>query len=55
MRRLISTVDLPKAEWLKIRKTGITGTDAGAIVGLNCLGALNAVNSTITAQVVPET
>lgn len=35
MRRLISTVDLPKAEWLKIRKTGITGTDAGAIVKLN--------------------
>lgn len=35
MRRLISTIDLPKAEWLKIRKTGVTGTDAGAIVGLN--------------------
>ena len=35
MRRLVSTVDLPKPEWLKIRKQGITGTDAGAICGLN--------------------
>lgn len=35
MRRLVSTVDLPKTEWLKIRKQGITGTDAGAICGLN--------------------
>lgn len=35
MRRLVSTVDLPKEEWLKYRKTGLTGTDAGAICGLN--------------------
>lgn len=35
MQRLISTVNLPKTEWLKYRKTGITGTDAGAITGLN--------------------
>lgn len=35
MRRLVSTIDLPKTEWLKYRKTGITGTDAGAICGLN--------------------
>ncbi len=35
MRRLISTVELEKKEWLKYRKMGITGTDAGAIVGLN--------------------
>ena len=35
MKRLISTRELPKAEWLKIRKTGLTGTDAGCITGLN--------------------
>ena len=35
MKRLVSTVGLEKEEWLKYRKKGITGTDAGAIVGLN--------------------
>lgn len=35
MRRLISTVNLPKEDWLKYRKMGITGTDAGAITGMN--------------------
>lgn len=35
MRRLVSTIDLPKTDWLKYRKKGITGTDAGAICGLN--------------------
>lgn len=35
MRRLVSTVDMPKEDWLRWRKTGITGTDAGAICGLN--------------------
>ncbi|MEQ2713244.1 YqaJ viral recombinase family protein [Hominisplanchenecus faecis] len=31
----MSTIDLPKTDWLKYRKKGITGTDAGAICGLN--------------------
>lgn len=35
MRRLVSTVNLAKEDWLKYRKMGITGTDAGAICGLN--------------------
>lgn len=35
MRKLVSTVNLDKADWLKYRKMGITGTDAGAICGLN--------------------
>ena len=35
MRRLVSTVGLEKSEWLRYRKRGITGTDAGAIVGMN--------------------
>ena len=35
MKRLVSTINLDKKEWLKYRKRGITGTDAGAICGMN--------------------
>lgn len=35
MRRLISTIGLPKEDWLRYRKQGLTGTDAGAITGMN--------------------
>ena len=35
MKRLVSTIGLDKAEWLRYRKNGITGTDAGAICGMN--------------------
>ena len=35
MKRLVSTINLDKREWLKYRKRGITGTDAGAICGMN--------------------
>ena len=35
MKRLIATKDLPKEKWLYMRKKGLTGTDAGAITGLN--------------------
>lgn len=35
MRRFIATNELEKKEWLRYRKMGITGTDAGAICGLN--------------------
>ncbi len=35
MKRLISTVGLSKKDWLSYRKMGITGTDAGAIAGMN--------------------
>lgn len=35
MKRLVSTLNLDKKEWLRYRKQGITGTDVGAIVGLN--------------------
>ena len=31
MKRLISTLNLSKEDWLRYRKCGITGTDAGAI------------------------
>lgn len=35
MKRFITTLGMPKTEWLRYRKMGITGTDAGAITGLN--------------------
>lgn len=35
MKKLVSTKGLPKKEWLRYRKHGICGTDAGAICGLN--------------------
>ncbi len=35
MKRFVSTVNLDKKEWLMYRKRGITGTDAGAICGMN--------------------
>ena len=33
--RLVSTKDLPRQEWLDVRKTGIGSSDAAAAVGLN--------------------
>lgn len=35
MQKLVTTVNLPKEVWLRYRKQGITGTDAGAITGMN--------------------
>ena len=35
MRILTSTKDLPREEWLRYRKKGIGGSDAGAICGVN--------------------
>lgn len=35
MKRLVNTAELSKAEWLKYRKQGLTGTDAGAVTGMN--------------------
>ena len=35
MKKLISTKDLSREEWLRYRKQGIGGSDAGAICGLN--------------------
>ena len=35
MHRLVSTNGLSKEKWLEYRKKGITGTDAGAITGMN--------------------
>lgn len=35
MKKLVSTLNLDKKEWLKYRKQGIGGSDAGAVCGLN--------------------
>ena len=35
MYEMISTKDMSHTQWLKMRKTGIGGSDAGAICGLN--------------------
>lgn len=35
MKRLVSTIGMDKKEWLKYRKNGIGGSDAGAVCGLN--------------------
>ena len=35
MKKLVITIGLEKEKWLQCRKKGITGTDAGAITGMN--------------------
>ena len=35
MYEKISTVGMSREEWLRLRKTGIGGSDAGAVCGLN--------------------
>lgn len=35
MKKLVSTLNLPREDWLRYRKQGIGGSDAGAICGFN--------------------
>ena len=35
VKKLVSTLNLSKTEWLQYRKKGIGGSDAGAVCGLN--------------------
>lgn len=35
MKKLVSTLGLDHEEWLRYRKNGIGGSDAGAVCGLN--------------------
>lgn len=37
---LVSTLDLPEADWLEYRRRGIGGSDASAIFGVHPLGQL---------------
>lgn len=35
MKKLVSTLQLSREEWLRYRKQGIGGSDAGTVCGLN--------------------
>ena len=35
MKKIVSTFNMEKQEWLNYRKQGIGGSDAGAVCGLN--------------------
>jgi putative phage-type endonuclease len=40
MKTLISTLNMPREEWLQWRKKGIGGSDAATILGLNPYASL---------------
>lgn len=55
-KRLISTIDLDKKEWLKIRKeTGISGSEVAAILGVSKWKSPIAVYMEKTSDIVEET
>lgn len=37
LNKVVSTLEMPHEEWLRYRKKGIGGSDAGAICGVNCV------------------
>lgn len=50
----ISTAELTRTEWLRLRKTGIGGSDAGAICGLNPYSSPMAVYRDKTSEEINE-
>lgn len=53
MRKLVATNNIEKDEWLKHRKRGITGTDAGAITGMNpYVSAMEVYQDKISEEIV---
>lgn len=55
MRKLVSTKELEKTEWLKYRKLGIGGSDAGAVCGLNPYKtAMEVYQDKISEEVIEE-
>ncbi|WP_097006456.1 YqaJ viral recombinase family protein [Lacrimispora amygdalina] len=54
MSKNISTAELSHEEWLKLRKTGIGGSDAGAICGLNPYASPMSVYQDKTTMEVEE-
>lgn len=53
MKRLVSIIELPKEEWLRYRKQGICGSDAGAIAGMNpYVSAFSVYQDKITEEVI---
>lgn len=55
MKKVVSTAGLSRAEWLRYRKQGIGGSDAGAVCGLNPYRTAIEVYQDKTGQEVPET
>lgn len=54
MKKLVSTLNMPKQEWLKFRKNGLGGSDAGAICGLNPYRSAIAVYVDKTSDEIEE-
>lgn len=50
----IPTADMTREEWLQLRKTGIGGSDAGAVCGLNPYAGPMSVYRDKTSEVVEE-
>lgn len=54
-KRLVSTAEISKTEWLKYRKMGIGGSDAGAVCGLNPYKtAMEVYQDKISEEVIEE-
>ena len=54
MKKLVSTLNLDKKEWLKYRKKGIGGSDAGAVCGLNPYRTAMQVYNDKTSDTIEE-
>ena len=54
MCTMISTLTMSREEWLKLRKSGIGGSDAGAICGLNPYASPMSVYRDKTSEVVSD-
>lgn len=54
MKKIVSTLNLNREEWLKYRKKGICGTDAGAITGFNPYVSAFSVYSDKTSDEISE-
>ena len=54
MRKLVSTVNMEKREWLKWRRMGIGGSDASVIAGVNPFRSVFQLWKEKTGQAEPE-
>lgn len=55
VKKLVSTLNLSKTEWLQYRKRGIGGSDAGAVCGLNpYVSVMDVYLDKINADIVEE-
>lgn len=54
MRKLVSTVNMEKSEWLKWRRMGIGGSDASVIAGVNPFRSVFQLWKEKTGQAEPE-